>query len=877
MSAGPGGDHNSPDSLLNIDEICDQFESMLKAGDAPRIEEFLYRADSRHRRKLLRELLMLEADYRRRRGDSPRESEYVHRFPNDQDTVALVFSSTHDLDTTHPLADEGDLPTRSEHSDGPERKLLAENGIGCIVGNYRLTSRLGGGGMGTVYRATHLMIKCERAIKLMNSCLADSPEAIKRFLREAQATVALSHPNIAATYDVNRDGETVYLVMELIEGQDLASLVKQAGPLSLQHAARIIEDVANGLAFAHKAGFVHRDIKPQNIMLSAEDRPVILDMGLVRILDHTEPNTLSKGQTPPTDVENTVDYYRTRLTEDHSLLGTLAYMSPEQARDPQNVDARSDIYSLGCTMYYLLTGKHAFSGSSAEEILTKHLAGSFDRPSESRPALPGSLEQIVLRMIRGKPNDRYASADHVAQALRRWRKQDVLTNVGAQAEPVTFETRDELRDALLNLRLVSEQEWEHAERYSSRQARGWSRTGTPATIRTEATIVPDDDPQDPQSILLGLQALHYRSGGDSGLSGFQVQQITAGNADVLRLPQHRLVERVGRGWKGEVFKAHHIEQNRVDALRTFLPSQIRLFSGTEQEKAIQFIAEAERLARVEDGVFPRVLGFDTYAHRTHGTLFYLSTEYIPGQSAAEFISQHGWTSQAERECWAINVTLSIANGLETAHRQNVLHLDIHDKTVRIDESGAVKLLDLGIARWLLSSPKLPSYLPQDVSSTATISADKAPDTQATKPAASPLPDAPATGTPMVMPPEQWLDRSNISPAIDAYNLGCTLFFLLTGKYPFQADSAMDLMSKHLNDDPLGSRDAKKISRPVNKFLARMLAKHPHERASCQELACGLRELLDGTLTVRKSPLRRPGQWIRSLLGRQAIRDQADLP
>lgn len=273
------------------------------------------------------------------------------------------------------------------------------------IRDYRLLARLGEGGMGTVYKALHTQLEKIVALKVLASRRLADPQAVDRFKREMRAVGRLDHPNIVRAMDAGEAEGVNFLVMEYIEGIDLSQLVKQLGPLPTADACELVRQAALGLEEAHEHGMVHRDIKPSNLILARIKRepPVvkILDMGLA---------LLSEAHTPDAQA----------LTSTGQLMGTLDYMAPEQGGDSKNVDIRADIFSLGATLYKLLTGVPAFHGPAFETPVQKVLALA-TRPAppiqERRPEISDELAAVVHRMLQRLPADRYATPAEVAAAL----------------------------------------------------------------------------------------------------------------------------------------------------------------------------------------------------------------------------------------------------------------------------------------------------------------------------------------------------------------------------------------------------------------------------------------------------------------------------
>jgi serine/threonine protein kinase len=273
--------------------------------------------------------------------------------------------------------------------------------IGSFVAGYEIVEPLGEGGMGQVFKARHRRLKRVVALKLIRPEQLSNPNTVRRFQREAEAAARLSHPNIVQVFDAAVSGGTYFLVMEYAEGNDLADLVQKRGPLPIPLACDYVRQAALGLQHAYERGLVHRDVKPANLLLTSDGTRVkILDMGVARF---QEPNELD----PPVSA----------LTETGALMGTPAYLAPEQARDARQVDIRGDIYSLGCTFYYLLTGSAPFKGVSFAELVLQHQLEEPAPVNQLRPAVPPEVQAILHKMMAKRPQDRYQTPAEVAEAL----------------------------------------------------------------------------------------------------------------------------------------------------------------------------------------------------------------------------------------------------------------------------------------------------------------------------------------------------------------------------------------------------------------------------------------------------------------------------
>jgi hypothetical protein len=271
-----------------------------------------------------------------------------------------------------------------------------------IVGDYLLLERLGQGGMGQVFKArsaarTHEGFDRLVALKLLRADRLPTAEILTRFRREMEVVARLEHPNIVRALDAGEAEGTLYFAMEYLEGADLAHLVGSQGPLPIDDASDYARQAAIGLQHAHERGLVHRDVKPANFFLTARDRVIkLLDLGLARA------DSAGEGGT---------------LTQTGSVVGTPDYISPEQARNSHDVDIRADLYSLGCTLYYLLTGQPPFPGGTLTEKLLKHQLDPAPHVRQLRAEVSPALDAVVHRLMAKRPPDRFATPADVVAAL----------------------------------------------------------------------------------------------------------------------------------------------------------------------------------------------------------------------------------------------------------------------------------------------------------------------------------------------------------------------------------------------------------------------------------------------------------------------------
>ncbi len=277
------------------------------------------------------------------------------------------------------------------------QQLLLGKYLGFSIGNYQILELLGSGGMSAVYLCRHRERNLRVAIKVLPKALAKDPTLLKRFYREARASAALRHPNIVRGYEADSERNQHFMVMEFVDGASLQEMVKKRGPLDPVRAAQYIRQAAVGLQYAHEQGMVHRDIKPGNLLVDRTGTVKILDMGLSRFYNEEE----------------------SVLTKD--VLGTIDYLAPEQARDSHAVDIRADIYSLGGTFHFLLTGHAPFGPGLDPQSIAQRMQGP---PSvrDARPEVPEALASVIIKMLAHAAEARYQTPTAVADALTPWAK-----------------------------------------------------------------------------------------------------------------------------------------------------------------------------------------------------------------------------------------------------------------------------------------------------------------------------------------------------------------------------------------------------------------------------------------------------------------------
>ena len=288
---------------------------------------------------------------------------------------------------------------------------------GLVLGNYVVLEKIGEGGMGYVYKARHQRMKREVALKVLPSHVTRSKGAVARFQREVEAAAQLNHPNIVTAHDADEADGVHFFVMECVDGEDLAQTVIRRGPLPVQEAIDYTIQAARGLEYAHNHGVVHRDIKPGNLLLDREGTVKVLDMGLARF---------------EKDIGADDSTAAAPLTQSGQVMGTFDYMSPEQAEDSHHADHRADVYSLGCTLFYLLTGRPVYEGDTPMTKMLAHREQPVPSICAIRRGAPEALDAIFQRMVAKRPEDRQQSMGAVVSEL------EAVRSAGQHAQTETY-------------------------------------------------------------------------------------------------------------------------------------------------------------------------------------------------------------------------------------------------------------------------------------------------------------------------------------------------------------------------------------------------------------------------------------------------------
>ena len=331
---------------------------------------------------------------------------------------------------TEADGDETEVDRTGDYSPAPApkkkstAKAAADPDMPAELGGYEILKQLGKGGMGAVYLARQMSLDRAVALKVMNEQWANDPVFIARFVREAYAAAQLTHHNVVQIYDIGQDSDINYFSMEFVEGKSLGDMLKKSGRVPPQEAVGYILQAARGLKFAHDRGMVHRDIKPDNLMLNVEGIVKVADLGLVKTRgmkaeDDAPPSAVGEPSKPGSMLQEMPN-----VTNVGTAMGSPSYMAPEQCRDASSVDRRADVYSLGCSLYALLCGRAPFTGATAVEVITKHLNEPPPPLAKVMPTAPRELADIVDKTLRKEPADRYQDMGELIEAIQSWQAGD---------------------------------------------------------------------------------------------------------------------------------------------------------------------------------------------------------------------------------------------------------------------------------------------------------------------------------------------------------------------------------------------------------------------------------------------------------------------
>jgi serine/threonine-protein kinase len=393
----------STDEALHVEKLCTRFEAACHSDEQPPIEEYRGEVPESVWPVLLRELLALEVAYRLRRGEHPIPEDYQSRFaPFDREIVSLL-AELLAVKNTPPFESASETPRTRSYVVGVSE--VKTDGVGWVdgsaaLGGYERWQEVGRGGMGVVYKVWNRKLRRAEALKMIAgpACVRDR----ERFRFEAEAAAALDHPNIVSVYGVGESDGRPFLTMKWVEGQTLAAALPGLRG-DLRALVRLLVKAAQAVEHAHRRGILHRDLKPGNVLVDANGEPHVADFGLARRLDAQA--SLASGE----------------------VVGTPAYMAPEQASGERGLTTAADVYSLGAILFEVLTGRPPFRGETALDVLRQVQDQSPPLPSSLAPGVDQDLEAVCLKCLERKSAARYASAAALADDLERWLRGEAVS------------------------------------------------------------------------------------------------------------------------------------------------------------------------------------------------------------------------------------------------------------------------------------------------------------------------------------------------------------------------------------------------------------------------------------------------------------------
>jgi serine/threonine protein kinase len=652
--------------------------------------------------------------------------------------------------------------------------------IGSTISHYRILERLGGGGMGVVYKGWDQRLERYAAIKFLSPHRSSSEDFKRRFAREARTASRLEHPNICTVFETDEtDDGRLFIAMAFCEGESLKRKI-QRGPLALPEALSIAAQVAAGLAAAHDKGVVHRDVKPGNVMVGGDGRVKIVDFGIARLADET------------------------RLTRTGDVMGTTAYIAPEQFLSDET-DHRADLWSLGVVLYEMVTGRLPWSGGDERELIDAIVKRAPRPISTLRLEVPEELERVAGRALAKRPSERYQRAEEL--------RGDLLAVAALVAQPASAEPYEAtvVEAPPLPPRISGPVEAGAGappppsspppdDRGSPSEAGaggGAAAAGTAAGSFPPGGAGPPGGGGPPSAagasgeVVAGPPRGAGAPSGDGGPSGtgspgqgLESGQRRPGGGMIGRIVAHyRILAALGGGGMGVVYQAQDLSLERVVALK-FLPPELT----RDPDAKARFLQEARAASALDH---PNICTIHEVGETDEGQL-YLAMACYDGETLKQRLLR-GRLPIDE----ALDAAQQIARGLVKAHRHGIVHRDIKPANLMITTDEIVKILDFGIAK-LVGAAGLTRI-------------------------------GSSLGTPGYMSPEQ-ARGDEVDPRTDVWSLGAVLYEMVTGRRPFRGDNDQAVLYALFNQQPDPVEQLLPDAPPeLVQILGRLLEKDPDRR------------------------------------------------
>ncbi len=656
-----------------------------------------------------------------------------------------------------------------------------------IADKYRIERVLGRGGMGVVVEASHLTLRTRVALKFLDASMISDATALARFTREARAAAQLTSEHICRVSDNGVHDGVPYIVMEMLTGTDLARLSKQR-LLDVPTAALYVQQACVGLAEAHGAGIIHRDLKPGNLFLTRKPD----GRPLIKILD------FGVAKVPMTEAD-------AKLTATAAVVGSQGFLAPEQFRASSHVDGRADVWSLGVILHKIVTGELPFP----EHSFADYVLAITRAPTPPMPTLPPPFAAVISRCLEKQPEHRYRDVRELAEALQPFAAHARSSPI----QPISRDDPDAQRylDALVHPAAAA-----RATPAGGSPVPGTPPRGTPHVPAVARTLIGSPTPQPPARLTpppepgeppRGKPTAAETAMGTMAPIATAPTELVAGTV----VGEYRIERMIGQGGMGAVYAAIHPVIGKKAAIKVIRPDL-----GHEPIAVERFVQEARSVNQIGH---PNIVDVFAFARLSDGRNYFVM-ELLQGESLRDRLTR-SFIPLAE----GLQILDEIASALEAAHEKQVVHRDLKPDNVFLAMVRGsyilVKLLDFGIAKLAGERPGL------RMTGTGEL-----------------------MGTPAYLSPEQARGR-DVDHRTDIYALGCMMFEVVTGRMPFAADSAMDVVGMHVSTPPpRASTFVADLPPLLDNLIVQAMAKDPQVRPTIAEIRAVFAELVaSGTVAL----------------------------